>query len=277
MAKCEIIIVKYGLPELEAECVSSVEEHTQDVEYVLTAHDNYEADEGLSKVWNDLIRASDAEYICLLNNDTRVEAAWLSRLLECFEEDDKLGAVGPMTNKSTGPQGNCRKFQTKHKRLMVVKYPLVGFCIVFPKSVWEEIGGFDEEFELYGEDSDFCMEVQEHGYTTAIRTDVFIFHHGMSSTPIAEARGKDILALKKKAKELFISKWHTPERMAVAQAAIAKKTQTGSAAQANRAANADRAKQVAKAIQRSAAQKRADAKFNALKAAMAPPGTGGNK
>jgi GT2 family glycosyltransferase len=247
MSKCEIIMVRYGLPELEQECVDSIREYTGDVDYHLTDHDNYEADESLSKVWNDLIRESEAEYICLLNNDTRVEEAWLSRLLECFEEDENLGALGPMTNASTGPQGSP-KYRTKDKRLLAAKYPLVGFCLVFPKRIWEEIGGFDEAFELYGEDSDFCMEVQTRGYATMIRTDVFIFHHGKSSTPIAEARGKDILGLKKQAKALYIQKWRRPEQMAAL--AIEKKEQARKAlatrTEARRAAREEVAKKSAK-------------------------------
>ena len=206
--KCEIIIVRYGLPELEQECVDSVTQHTTDVDYKLTVHDNYENDEGLSKVWNRLIENSEAEYICLLNNDTRVEESWLSKLLEVFDEEDSLGIIGPMTNSSTGPQGNLRN-KTSYKRLLPTRYPLVGFCMVFPKSVWKEAGGFDEAFEIYGEDSDFCMTARELGYKWLIRTDVFIFHHGMSSTPIAIARGKDIYKLKKESKALFIKKWKT--------------------------------------------------------------------
>ncbi len=127
-------------------------------------------------------------------------------MLECFEEDETLGALGPMTNASTGPQGSP-KYRTTHKRLMKARYPLVGFCLVFPRHVWKEVGGFDEGYEIYGEDSDFIMEIKEHGYIAMIRTDVFIFHHGKSSTPIAIARGKDILKLKKQSKERFLKKW----------------------------------------------------------------------
>lgn len=226
MTKCEIIVVRYGLPELEQECLDSVLEHTTDVDYRLIDYDNYENDEGLSKVWNDLIRESDAEYICLLNNDTRVEAEWLSKMIECFEEDDKLGALGPMTNSSTGPQGN-RKYRTDKKRLLKARYPLVGFCLVFPRKVWEEIGGFDEGYEIYGEDSDFIMEVKEHGYIAMIRTDVFIFHHGKSSTPIALARGKDILKLKAESKARFIKKWKSGPLTEVQKAELAKKAKKG--------------------------------------------------
>lgn len=218
MTVCEVIMIRYGLPDLEQECVDSVIEHTTDVDYHLTDHDNYDADEGLSKVWNDLIRASDAEYICLLNNDTRVEAGWLSKMLEGFEDSPTLGCVGPMTNASTGPQGNAR-LRTKEKNLIPTRYPLVGFCLVFPKYIWEEVGGFDEEYEIYGEDSDFCMEVRELGYEWRIRTDVFIFHHGKASTSIAIDRGKDLLALKKESKARYLAKWKsgklTPAQEAV--------------------------------------------------------------
>jgi GT2 family glycosyltransferase len=207
MTKCEVIIVRYGLPEMEQECVDSVLKHTTDVDYHLTDHDNYEADEGLAKVWNALIRASDAEYICLLNNDTRVEAAWLSKLLEVFEDAAKLGAVGPMTNCTTGPQGK-EKHRTKEKVLLPTNYPLTGFCLVFPKRIWEEVEGFDEAYEIYGEDSDFLMKVRELGYKWLIRTDVFVFHHGKASTSIAIARGKDLMAMKKRSKERYLSRWH---------------------------------------------------------------------
>lgn len=232
--KCEIIIVKYGLPKLEAECVASVEEHTQDVDYVLTAHDNYDADESLSKVWNDLIRASDAEYLCLLNNDTRVEAKWLSKLLECFDDEVKLGAVGPMTNSCSGPQGKLRKNRTSYKRTMNAKYPLVGFCLVFPKAIWEEVGGFDEAYELYGEDSDFMNKVMEKGYAAQVRTDVFIFHHGKASTPIAEARGKDMKAIREASKERYKERWTRPKAKAAAEKLARKKAAKEAAEEAQR-------------------------------------------
>jgi GT2 family glycosyltransferase len=206
--KCEIVIVKYGLPDLEAECVASLEQ-TTGVDFSITAHDNYDADEHLSKVWNDLIRSSPAEYICLLNNDTRIEQAdWLNKLLECFDDDPKTGAAGPMTNKTSGIQGKS-KIRTRHKNIRRIKRgSLTGFCMLFPKSVWEEAGGFDEEFALYGEDSDFCMMLCKLGYNLAVRTDAFVFHHGASSTPVASARGKDIKRLQKLAAERYQRKWH---------------------------------------------------------------------
>ncbi len=204
---CDIIIVKYGLPELEAECVASLEK-TTGVDFTVTEHDNYEADEYLSKVWNDLIRASDSEYICLLNNDTRIEEGdWLAKLLECFD-GSKVGAVGPMTNHASGFQGR-EKGRTSHKNLRRIKKrgTLVGFCMVFPKCVWEEAGGFDEEYAIYGEDSDFCMTLGTLGYELIIRTDVFVFHHGRSSAPIAEARGKDLPKLIAESRVRYREKW----------------------------------------------------------------------
>lgn len=221
---CDIIVVKYGLPELEAECAASVEEHTEG-DYTLTLHDNYEADENLSKVWNDCIRASDAEYICLLNNDTRIEEdGWLTKLLEAFDTIENLGAIGPVTNKASGPQGNGKWRKRKGPGAIEVGGPLVGFCMVFPKRLWAEIGEFDEGYALYGEDSDFCMGLLKNGYKLAIHSDVFVFHHGKASTPIAEARGKDILALIKESRLRYRQKWF-PNKISAKekQAVVAKR------------------------------------------------------
>ncbi len=204
----DIIIVKYGLPKLEAECVATVA-HTTGVDFTITAYDNYEKDESLSKVWNDLIRASTSEYICLLNNDTRIEEVdWLSKLMECFDEPGKpVGAVGPMTNRSSGIQGRSGAQVRARKLIRIGKGCLVGFCILFPKRVWEEAGGFDERFKLYGEDSDFCRTLGTLGYDLIVRTDVFVFHHGRQSTPVAKKRGKDVAKMQAESGALYKAKW----------------------------------------------------------------------
>jgi GT2 family glycosyltransferase len=211
--RAEVIIVKYGCPELEAECVASVIEHTKDVDYHLTIRDNWEADDNLTKVWNDCIRDTNAEYICLLDGDTRVEAKWLSKLLKCFAAEEKIGAAGPKTNANadflgtrlrSGPQAKPRK---NIEGFIVTGSPLIGFCLVFPRFLWEEIGGFDERYALGSGDSDFCKAIQKIGYKLVIRTDVLVYHHGQAGTSAGKARGKDIDKLQKAGRKLYAEKW----------------------------------------------------------------------
>ena len=195
----EIIIVKYNLRDYENETISQVLE-TVKIPYHLTVYENYERDGNLSTVWNDLIRRSDAEFIILLNNDTVPSKDWVENLLDILK-DKKVGAVGPISNRAGGFQGGHKRAQ---KYPMVVEASMLsGFCLSFRKETWEEVGGFDERYKLYGEDSQFCVDLKKKGYKLIIRYDTFVYHHKAKSQPIAEDRGKDIEAIKKESQALF--------------------------------------------------------------------------
>lgn len=175
---------------------------TVNTPYHLTIYENYQRDRNLSTVWNDLIRRSDAEYICILNNDTVPQGDWLEKLLSTFQEEKRLGAVGPISNCAGGLQGGHQR-PTNGK---IEASILSGFCAVFPKKVWEEVGGFDEDFHLYGEDSLFFKQVIKKGYRLIIRLDTFVYHHGHKSTEVAEARGKNITQIRKDAANKYREK-----------------------------------------------------------------------
>ena len=66
----EILVVRYGQPELEARCIESVRRHTDLVHHKLTVFDNFKRDKQLGALWNEVIARSEAEWILLLNSDT---------------------------------------------------------------------------------------------------------------------------------------------------------------------------------------------------------------
>lgn len=189
----DIILVKYGQPDYEDETIEQVLKMTRDIPYHLTVYDNLPGDENLSVVWNKLIRKSDAEYICLLNTDTIVQEKWLSKLLKTFTEFDRVGAVGPISNRAGGQQGGHKG---PGERLPYPAPTLSGFCLVFPKKVWEEVGGFNEAYKLYGEDSEFVFRIMKKKYKVLIRPDTWIFHYGAKSSETAIKKGKDIERIK---------------------------------------------------------------------------------
>lgn len=193
----EIILVKYGQPEYEKETIEQVLKHTR-TPYHLTVYDNLPGDENLSAVWNRLIKRSDAEYICLLNTDTVVSPHWLNKLLNTFE-DPKVGAVGPVSNRAGGYQGGWSKGHDGRTEANT----LSGFCLVFPKKIWEEVGGFNEKYKLYGEDSEFTSEIKARGYKLIIRHDVWIFHYGAKSSNSAMQRGKNIKKIQEESAKIF--------------------------------------------------------------------------
>lgn len=182
----EIFLILYKMPILEKACIDSIKAYTTD--YKLTVYDNAPKNENLGMLWNRLIKASTCENICLLNTDTLVEPKWLEKLEECLMPG--VGAVGPTTN-------SCRTHQNDERSTGSISltevYPgemLSGFCLLFPKKVWENVGGFPEDFGFYGQESAWLAKVEKAGFRQVWRKDVFVYHYGSASAKEAEKRGE---------------------------------------------------------------------------------------
>jgi GT2 family glycosyltransferase len=53
------------------------------------------------------------KYVLLLNNDTIVTAAWLTRMLRAMESDPAIGMVGPVSNFVSGPQQIAAEYESR--------------------------------------------------------------------------------------------------------------------------------------------------------------------
>jgi len=199
----ELIIVKYNNREYENDTIQQVLQ-TVNIPYHMTVYENYDKDENLSVVWNRLIKRSNAKYICLLNNDTVPREEWLVKLMEVVKKKD-FGAVGPISNHAGGHQGG---FTGPQEDKVVDCLMLSGFCMLFPKSVWKKVGGFNEDYHLYGEDSDFCRKITKAGYRMFTHYGAYVYHHGSKSMSIAEERGKDIKQIRKEASQRYQQTWN---------------------------------------------------------------------
>jgi cellulose synthase/poly-beta-1,6-N-acetylglucosamine synthase-like glycosyltransferase len=184
--KVDVIIVKYNQPDYEATSVLRVAQCTFYENYSLTAYQNKKG-VALSKCWNRLIEQSDAEYICLLNSDAMVTPRWLTDLMNVFQSVENVGAVVPSSNTvylseieipfavGTANFDLINQFAaTNANDGRCVELPtLSAMCVLFPKALWEEIGGFDEDFFLYGEDTEFFYRMAEK------TGKMMIWYHGV--------------------------------------------------------------------------------------------------
>lgn len=201
-----IIVTGYGITkevrEAQAICITRVEENTV-YPYVLTYYDNYTFGETLTDSWNFYCYYSPCEYICLLNNDTEVSQGWLKKLVEVFDKEDRCGFVGPSTNSCHSPQ---KKISTEEKALAhegrweEMGDPISGFCLLFKKSLWEELDGFDPRYKHYGQESDFIDRAHRLGYRSFWRLDSFVFHHGEMSVKASEM---DVDKARQEAKKIY--------------------------------------------------------------------------
>jgi GT2 family glycosyltransferase len=220
----EIIVVKYNQPRYEDMTVESVLRSTE-MHYHLTAFQN-QPGVGLAKVWNQLIERSDADTIVLLNNDVQVTRCWLSQLHSTFLKHDGVGCVQPSSNaghRSTISAGPLTREETNWLRIneygqevyrlykdQIEDIPVSSaFCLMFPREVWESAGHFDEDFFLYGEDSEFSRRVKHKlGLRLLWRKDVYVHHYKARSVEKAAKEGKlDYSKIRKEAEALCLKKY----------------------------------------------------------------------
>ncbi len=170
--KTSIIIPNWNTRELLENCINSIIKHTKYYEIIII--DNGSTDSsveylqslnianlkvifnktnlGFSKANNQGAELAVGKYLCFMNSDIIVGANWLDEMYKTFANISNCGAVGPLAN----PDGFC-VIQNKK-----IKYPqhknqfdtdvcanhLIGFCILLPKQLFEEINGWAEDFAL---------------------------------------------------------------------------------------------------------------------------------
>lgn len=83
------------------------------------------------------------------------------------------------------------------KRDSELEVDMVQGCFLLSKrTLWESLGGLDETFFMYGEESDFCLKAIAQGYQPIMTPTAKIIHHGGASEP--SFSGKMIKLLKGK-------------------------------------------------------------------------------
>ncbi len=142
------------------------------------------------------VRKASGKYVLLLNNDTQVVPNFLKPLVERMEKDETVGAIQPqirsMTNKNlidsvgsfftfTGflyhyGYFQPAKFKKYQKELSV--YSIKGACFLIRRKDYLNLGGIDESFVTYVEESDLCHRVLLSGKKVIYTPESFIYHFG---------------------------------------------------------------------------------------------------
>ena len=187
--------------------------------YRLIAND---ANLGFAAGCNQGIRAAQGEFILLLNNDVVVTPGWLSGMLASFDSLSEIGIVGPVTNNISGLQklpeiryddlSELDSFAVSHRdRFAGCRVPsrrIVGFCMLFRRTLVDRIGLLDEEFGSGNfEDDDFSLRAALEGCQNLIAYDVFIHHHGSASFTGNRINYAGAMA---RNREIFTRKWSAP-------------------------------------------------------------------
>jgi len=187
----------------------------------------YEGKFNYAAINNFAEKEAKGEYILLLNNDTQViTASWLEELLMYAQRED-VGAVGcklyypDRTIQHAGIVIGMGAHQTaghthyKHYyqdlgymgRLCYAQdvSAVTGACLMVKKSLYEEVGGLDESFEVSLNDVDFCLKLREKQLLNIFTPFAELFHFESVSRG-SDTTGENAARYDKEA-EHFREKW----------------------------------------------------------------------
>ncbi len=167
---------------------------------------------GFAKANNIALRQCSGEYILFLNPDTIVPEDCLEKCLAFCKTKKNIGALG--VHMVDGKGNFLKESKRAFPGLATAFYKLIGLADLFPtsktfakyylgdldehttnevdvlagafmlhpKKVLDEVGSFDEQFFMYGEDVDLSYRIQKAGYKNYYFAETTIIHFKGEST-----------------------------------------------------------------------------------------------
>ncbi|HEY7266601.1 MAG TPA: glycosyltransferase family 2 protein [Solirubrobacterales bacterium] len=156
--------------------------------------------------------AGTAEFVLFLNPDASLEPASLESLVRALRADPLIGAVGPRT---LGDDGELLLTQRRFPRLRSTYSQAIGLhrlapgaswaqdtigpaaayaepgtpdwlsggCVLVRRSALEQVGGFDEGFFLYSEETDLFRRLRGRGWRARFEPAATALHMCNGSAP----------------------------------------------------------------------------------------------
>jgi GT2 family glycosyltransferase len=160
---------------------------------------------GYAKGYNDALAHISADVFCLLNSDVEVSKNWLEPITKAFTELPKAaiiqpkildlkrkdyfeyaGAAGGFIDQLGYPFCRGRIFQALEKDEGQYNdtreiFWATGACMFIKRSVFIEVGGFDEDYFAHQEEVDLCWRAKNAGHQVYYVGTSTIFHLGGST------------------------------------------------------------------------------------------------
>jgi GT2 family glycosyltransferase len=167
---------------------------------------------GFGKACNQIAAYANNYYILFLNPDVEVTKDSINGLIDFLQKHNQTGVVtGKLLFPDKSFQLSCRQFPTifrvlfgresflrrispnnsiSRQYLMTdlnydkIQFPdwIRGAVMLFKSSLFKKIGGFDERFFLFFEDTDICFYLRKRGYKIAYFPEAVFYHKLGSST-----------------------------------------------------------------------------------------------
>lgn len=156
-----------------------------------------------SAINNFGVRHCSGEYLLFLNNDVEViEPSWIEELLsfcqrkdvgaagakllypdntvqhagvfmmKCFNATEMAGASHVFSHIDRNDPGYMFRAQVAQDLSAVT-----GACLMTKRAIFEEVGGFDEQFAVAYNDVDLCLKIRQLGYRIVFNPGALLYHY----------------------------------------------------------------------------------------------------
>ncbi|MGE3841682.1 MAG: glycosyltransferase family 2 protein [Vicinamibacterales bacterium] len=139
------------------------------------------------------------DYVLLVNADVEFEPDWLERLVRVLDTHPDVGVVAPLIllydrRDLVNEAGNTFHFsgvygsrgldrpRDGYRGLLDIGIPS-GCCFMIRRALWQQLGGFSEDFDAYdtgfhsaAEDQDLCWRVRLAGHRILLESDAVMYH-----------------------------------------------------------------------------------------------------
>jgi GT2 family glycosyltransferase len=171
---------------------------------------------GFGRACNAAAAIWPRHHVLLLNPDAVVTSGALDTLRQTLAADPRLGAVGPRilrldgsaepgARRSLPAPGVAFGRLSRLDRVFPARFggynrlgedPLAaadidagsGCCVLIRREAWEQVGGFDPRFFMYGEDLDLFFRLGEAGWVVRYQPEALVRHRKAASTDRRRSR-----------------------------------------------------------------------------------------
>lgn len=206
----EIIVIDNGTTKEE------VKKYLNSLKHKVLAYDK---PFNFSRINNFAVTSARGEHVLFLNDDTSVISQnWMESMFE-HSAKPNVGAVGALlfypndTIQHAGVligiggitshafEGLPRTDKGYKGLVQTIREcsAVTGACLMVKKSLFEQVGGFDENLAYSFNDVDLCMRLREKGYSIIYTPHAQLYHHGTASRPYTEDNDEI---------RYFVKRWH---------------------------------------------------------------------
>lgn len=148
------------------------------------------------------VQHTKGKYVLLMNNDTKVTPAFIEPMVRDLEADKTIGAVQPQMRSLINPKqmdsvgsyltstgflyylGYMKPYKNPLYQRQHLVYSVKGACFMMSRKDYIGLGGFDEDFVSYVEETDLCHRIWLSGKKVLYEPKSIMYHWGGGDTKI---------------------------------------------------------------------------------------------